>query len=227
MRYNKLTMLIIIGTLLLSNIAIVSAYRTNEATEIYGQDNDTQENVVKIYFLAQIESIGTGFCGEENQNMINIMYLDENAVTTIKPLFRRKPIEITGCHELTIMFPSKFKLKDLSYSSYGDINLECMGVIVKIEIIPNNNPTANDDYVTIAKNSIDSQIDVLENDLDVDSDPIMIVYAQSSNMGSVVAYSEFLFYTPDEDFTGQDQITYIISDNKGYTDSATVYIDVV
>ena len=90
----------------------------------------------------------------------------------------------------------------------------------------NDVPDATDDYVSVPEDSTNNQMDVLFNDIDPDNDNLQITGVTNPLHGSVTYNADFVFYTPNPDYTGSDQFSYSISDNNGGTDSATVYITV-
>ncbi|MFP4242260.1 MAG: Ig-like domain-containing protein, partial [Chitinispirillaceae bacterium] len=69
-------------------------------------------------------------------------------------------------------------------------------------------------------------IDVLENCSDRDGDSLSInAFSQGEN-GSVVKLDSDLFYTPDSNFNGPDELTYQVRDNRGGLDTGIVRISV-
>ncbi len=90
----------------------------------------------------------------------------------------------------------------------------------------NDRPVADDDYSTVDEDSSDNQIDVLANDEDVDGDALEITDVSTPAHGNASHNSEYVFYTPDPNYSGADQFSYTITDNNGGTDSATVYVTV-
>ena len=90
----------------------------------------------------------------------------------------------------------------------------------------NDAPTAIDDYLSVPEDSSNNQLDVLFNDVDPDGDTLVITGATNPIHGTITYNSDFIFYTPDPDYTGSDQLSYSISDGHGGTDSATIYITV-
>ncbi len=89
----------------------------------------------------------------------------------------------------------------------------------------NDPPIAQDDVAT----TIEEQpvtIPVLDNDSDVDGDPLIITNAGAPNGSVTIDAGGTLTYTPNPDFTGTDTITYAIDDGNGGTDTATVQVNV-
>jgi len=98
---------------------------------------------------------------------------------------------------------------------------------VTITINPiNDPPTANNDYVSVNEDSIDDQLDVLLNDFDIDEDDLEIIGFTVPSHGNVTFTSDYLFYTPDQNYNGFDDFNYTITDNNGETDTANVNITV-
>ena len=92
----------------------------------------------------------------------------------------------------------------------------------------NSDPVANDDYITIGEDSINVQIDVLDNDTDPDINDVLSIESVSpSTHGTTSINSDFIYYTPDENYYGSDSFTYTITDNNGSSGiSATVYVTI-
>jgi hypothetical protein len=90
----------------------------------------------------------------------------------------------------------------------------------------NNDPVALDDAATTSPNS-PIIIDVLANDIDADSDPLIVSdFDATSEFGGTVTENPdgTLTYTPAQDFSEVDTFQYTVSDGKGGTDIATVTI---
>ncbi len=103
---------------------------------------------------------------------------------------------------------------------YGGTDTGQINVTVSIA---NSPPIANDDSITVAYNSL-TNITVLDNDYDPDTDPLTIISA-SANVGSAQRTSDDLSidYTAPDNGSG-DTIFYDISDGNGGTASATVFV---
>ena len=87
----------------------------------------------------------------------------------------------------------------------------------------NDPPTANLDIFATLED-YPTTLDVLDNDNDVDGDPINVTAFTPTTNGSLVQNGDDTFtYTPDPDFYGLDSFTYTISDGSA-TDFATVTI---
>ena len=86
---------------------------------------------------------------------------------------------------------------------------------------------ANDDGITIDRNSSGVVINVLNNDSDADEgDVISIDTVSPASNGTVVNNGDILTYIPNSGFIGTDTFTYTIVDNEGASDTATVTITV-
>ena len=88
-------------------------------------------------------------------------------------------------------------------------------------------PIARDDSAYCTKNE-NTEIPVLQNDTDIEDDPIYIFsYSQPSNGTVTQDTPEVLTYTPNPDFLGDDVFTYTVDDGNGGQASATVTVKVV
>lgn len=90
----------------------------------------------------------------------------------------------------------------------------------------NDAPVLVDDSFSVDKGSSNNLLDVLSNDIEVDSgDSLTLVSAEGGN-GSVSISGNKVSYTPAADFSGQDSFTYTAKDNAGEQRTATVNVTV-
>ncbi|MBE0363517.1 hypothetical protein PULV_a0968 [Pseudoalteromonas ulvae UL12] len=98
---------------------------------------------------------------------------------------------------------------------------------VSVNVIPvNDAPTARPDVAKVAEDSPGIVIVVLANDEDIDNDPLSVTQASANNGTVKIEADGTLFYTPKSNFSGEDTITYTVSDGKGATASTTVKVTV-
>ncbi|MCG7550151.1 ExeM/NucH family extracellular endonuclease [Pseudoalteromonas sp. Of7M-16] len=97
-----------------------------------------------------------------------------------------------------------------------------------INVLPDNQaPVANDDTADAVQGERIS-IDVLANDTDADSDPLIINAATLISGEGDVSYSDAqVSFTPSANFVGQATISYTIADGNGETASATISVNVI
>jgi len=95
-------------------------------------------------------------------------------------------------------------------------------------IFLNADPVANDDGLTIERNSSGVIIDVLANDSDSDEGDVLTIESttQASN-GTVVNNGSVLTYVPNNGFIGSDSFSYTVVDGEGGSATATVNITVI
>ena len=97
-------------------------------------------------------------------------------------------------------------------------------VTVTVDAV-DDNPVAVDDSATTDED-VEIDIDVLDNDTDVDGDPITVEsFTQPANGTVTENLDGTLKYVPDSDFNGTDSFTYTI--NGGDTATVTVTVDPV
>jgi len=87
-------------------------------------------------------------------------------------------------------------------------------------------PVANDDSATVIEDSINNQIDVLANDNDPNGDILTIINITQPLYGSATYDSDYVYYTPNADYTGLDTFSYTVSDDEGEIDTASIYITI-
>jgi Bacterial Ig domain/PKD domain len=87
-------------------------------------------------------------------------------------------------------------------------------------------PVAIDDVATVRRFNRSVTMPVLQNDLDVDGDPLTIVGVDTPSQGSVTISGGTLVYTSSRRYVGPVTFTYTISDGRGGTATATVFVTV-
>jgi len=107
-------------------------------------------------------------------------------------------------------------------SSHGMISLTIRPI--------NDPPYAEDDRVSTTSNTMVT-IPVLENDYDVDGDPLTLYLLEESNPahGTITLNDTAILYEPQPDFVGQDSFSYKIADSPepdALSATATVQIDI-
>jgi len=93
--------------------------------------------------------------------------------------------------------------------------------------IENQPPIANNDKITVYMDSIDNQVDVLDNDNDPDGDSLIIISLADPSHGTIFHDGTYVYYTPNQGYIGDDSFLYNISDGKGGTDTAKVDVTVI
>ena len=88
----------------------------------------------------------------------------------------------------------------------------------------NDGPLAEDDNATTGSGS-PVTVSVLDNDSDPEDDPLTIVSASSPNGTVEINDDGTLTFTPDEDFVGEAQVNYTVSDGE-LTDPAVLFVEV-
>ncbi|HNT78594.1 MAG TPA: Ig-like domain-containing protein, partial [Anaerolineae bacterium] len=97
------------------------------------------------------------------------------------------------------------------------------GGLVTVDVgVPNQAPTAMDDEVTTPEDT-PVDIPVLDNDTDLDGDPLFI--AALGGTGRAVIVNTFIRYTPANNFYGAESFTYTVSDGL-LTDTTWVTVTV-
>ena len=104
---------------------------------------------------------------------------------------------------------------------------------VTIPLAPNSGISAADDMFTVDENSMDNVLDVLSNDITGPSGGAINIASVSEPANGTVTImqgtggqNDTLVYTPDPNFFGSDTFTYIVIDDQGGRDTATVSMTV-
>lgn len=98
---------------------------------------------------------------------------------------------------------------------------------VSILIVDSNQPPiANNDLISIGKNSINNLIEVLLNDSDPDNDTLSIVAASALNGVVTIGTDGKIIYSPLANSIAQDVIEYTINDGNGHQANAVVIVTI-
>ena len=110
--------------------------------------------------------------------------------------------------------------------SDGNGGTDTANVSVTVNPVNDFPVAANDTGVTTAQ---DTPVDiyVLDNDSDVDNDPLNVSAASNGTNGTVTNNNGYVTYQPNTGYTGPDNFSYTLSDSNGGTDNATVSVDVL
>jgi hypothetical protein len=106
----------------------------------------------------------------------------------------------------------------------GQGGLASATVIVNVTAA-NDEPIAENDIASTDQNTAVS-INALSNDFDVDGDNLTISTATATYGNLVLETSGVITYTPLQNFSGSDTITYTIDDSQGGVSTATVSVTV-
>lgn len=90
----------------------------------------------------------------------------------------------------------------------------------------NDAPVGQNDSFNVNTNSQSNLLNVLANDTDIDDDSLVIGTVSYQGTGSVIVSNNQLAYTPAANFSGSEQLTYVVRDTGGAESSAQVTITV-
>ncbi|MDE2982118.1 MAG: Ig-like domain-containing protein [Gemmatimonadota bacterium] len=99
---------------------------------------------------------------------------------------------------------------------------------VEVTVTPvNDAPEAGDDQATTREDEA-VEVAVLDNDTDLDGDPLRVRSVSSPEHGAaeVAADGTNVSYVPDPNYHGTDHFTYVVADDGGLADTATVEVTV-
>ena len=99
---------------------------------------------------------------------------------------------------------------------------------VEVTVTPvNDAPEATDDQAATLEDEA-VEIPVLDNDTDIDGDPLSVRSVSSPGHGAaeVAADGAGISYVPDPNYHGLDRFTYVVADDGGLADTATVEVTV-
>ncbi|MCF2859761.1 M12 family metallo-peptidase [Pseudoalteromonas sp. SMS1] len=99
--------------------------------------------------------------------------------------------------------------------------------MLSITVTPvNDAPLAVDDAMSVEYGAKQVQVKVLANDTDPDGDALKLTAVNYAGKGTVTFDDQVIKYSAAADFSGQDQMTYTISDAQGMIATAQVSITV-
>ncbi|MCJ8274406.1 MAG: Ig-like domain-containing protein, partial [Psychrosphaera sp.] len=114
----------------------------------------------------------------------------------------------------------------ISYSII-DGNGSSDSAVVTVNVLNvNDAPNASNDFSSTLE-GVPVNVSVLTNDTDIDGDNLTVTQAIASNGSTVINGGTSITYTPNNDFSGLDNVIYFISDGNGGNDSATLIINVL
>jgi VCBS repeat-containing protein len=113
-----------------------------------------------------------------------------------------------------------------TYKANDTINESNTATVYITVTAVNDPPVANDDFIIVDEDSVNNQMDVLLNDVDIDTDELNITGVSTPSYGNVTYTPNYIFYTPNLNYNGPDQFNYTITDNNGGTDTAIVNITI-
>jgi hypothetical protein len=90
----------------------------------------------------------------------------------------------------------------------------------------NDPPVAYDDSIPVLEDSVNNQLNVLINDVDIDGDSLIITGITLPAHGNATFDASYVYYTPDGNYNGPDYLTYTVSDTHGGIDTAGVSLTV-
>lgn len=170
---------------------------------------------------------------EDNSGGINVLAndsdIDGDPLSVVSANAGFGSVSINNDNSLTYLPPLDFNGNDtIGYTiSDGQGGSAQAQVFVTVAAV-NDNPIANADNAVTNEDTL-VFIDVLANDSDVDNNlASLTITAASALNGSVgINTDQTLSYQPNNNFNGNDTITYQISDGAGGSASSTVAVTVV
>lgn len=163
---------------------------------------------------------------EDTQVTIDVLANDSEpdgqTLTLISAVASNGQVTINANNSLTYNPNAHYFGSDnISYTiSDGDANSTASAIVsITINSI-NDTPIANSDIATTGEES-SVLIDALANDSDPDNDILSITSATAIS-GSALIRNNQIRYTPNQDFSGNDTISYVIEDPSGASASSTI-----
>jgi RHS repeat-associated protein len=180
------------------------------------------------------------FVAQASSSATNISYVDFQEITTNGIIDLGRP---TGVSNLYTTNAANLPAGDYSFTA---VAVDAVGRStavspVTVHVLASNNnhpPIAVDDQFTVPANSTNNIRNPLANDSDPDNNPLTITSLSSLGItsNSITTYNggtatiinngQAISYTPPHGVQGGDGFTYYISDGKGGTAKAGIYINI-
>lgn len=208
-------------------------YFAATAYDIYGNESDYSNEVAyTVPNLPPVAQDGT-LSGTEDLPVSGVL---RAADPESQPLtFRivtppaRGSVTLTDASTGAFVYSPKRDVNGVDAFTYkaGDGVQQSNEARIVINIAPVNDPpvAVADQAVTTASTAV--TISVLANDGDVDGDAIAIGSVTQGKNGATAIVGTSVRYTPKAGFSGTDTFSYVVSDGKGGTASATVTVQVL
>ncbi|MDE2944917.1 MAG: tandem-95 repeat protein, partial [Gemmatimonadota bacterium] len=119
--------------------------------------------------------------------------------------------------------PNRFELVVRARDGFGG----AARTKVAIEVTNVNEPPVAVDDEAVTREDQAVTVDVLANDTDPEGDRLHIRSVTAAAHGAVRVSGGVVIYTPEDDFHGADSFTYVVSDGRGLSDTATVAVTVL
>jgi PKD repeat protein len=119
-----------------------------------------------------------------------------------------------------------YVLKAVATDNLGATTSSATASITVVTGVVDTPPVATDDVATVRRFNRSVTIPVLQNDLDVDGDPLTIRAVGTPAQGSVRISGGTLVYTSSKRYVGPVTFAYTISDGRGGTATAAVLVTV-
>jgi outer membrane protein OmpA-like peptidoglycan-associated protein len=166
--------------------------------------------------IAKNRRVVVSFLTIENDYKEAVIPADDVPVKWVKQPIKTAPSWLARA----LNNPAKHK-RTVDVYNYQELeSRSTLGEVVELNIAPN----ADDDGLTIFRNSSGTLIDVLNNDSDSEDDTLTITDVMQPSNGSVINNGTSITYTPNTGFIGTDTFEYTIDDGHG--DQAVAQVSV-
>ncbi|MFD0798175.1 Calx-beta domain-containing protein, partial [Maribacter chungangensis] len=241
-RNNENDQVIGIALFELSKIApigsIITSIRYSAATEDHGDGK---------FFLMQSYAVDDIFETEFDQTLNGNIELNDNVPEHSTYTLQTSPTPINGSLQLNTNGTFSYtpnagfvgtEIFEIEMCLPAPNQSVCETSTLTITVLPNNLPTAVDDYYTIEEDVVNNVFNMLSNDdfgLDGPKSNNPIRITQSPAQGTALLndngtdndpLDDYISYTPNPNFNGKDEIHYEIIDGNGSSSSAIIHIQV-
>ncbi len=163
--------------------------------------------------------------------LLNNIFTDPNPGDTLEfqATGDNPEIMLSLAHDSLMLNPisNYYGSVEIILSATDNAGLVARDTFITVFYNVNDPPVAISDSAIVQQDS-SVRIFVLYNDYDIDGDELRVQsYVEGDHGDVMLAFgSNSMVYIPDIGFTGEDSIRYVLTDQKGEYDSATVFITV-
>ncbi|MBU2997460.1 cadherin-like domain-containing protein [Cellulophaga baltica] len=182
---------------------------------VTAENDDTQEYIVTVELEVEESSINDitsfeveGITIDNPENEVTIILPYGTDVSSLIPTIVHIGETISPASDVAQDFTNPVVYKVTAENS------STQEYTVTVELESGNEPTAENFDVTVEENSTSNLIDVTDRIADDDGDTLTVSIAESGEPlnGTVTLSGTEIYYTPNADFSSNDQITYTVDD---------------
>lgn len=208
------------------NLTITAVADPGTITDVNRSANE--DSAIK-FTPADFLAVFTDANGGKNLESIRIDTLPDHGTLTLNGVPVQAGDSISAADLANLVYtpdPGFSGTDSFEWNAFDGDSYAASPALVNLLILPTNDaPVAPNDEVTTPVGQ-DISVDVISDAFDPDGDTMTLVSA-TSNFGHVEIVNNQLVFTPDPQFSGVVEITFVITDGNGGYSKGTVIVNVV